>query len=92
MSARIGWFFVIVGSLSLLIFFASDVARETAYPYLCVGMGSVVLGLVLWSSNRPKAQPNGRFSMLRKKRESADNPKEGAKPREPEKKGPWQEK
>jgi hypothetical protein len=86
MKARIGWFFVIVGGLSLLIFFASDVARETAYPYLCVGMGGVVIGLVLCSSNRSKSQPSGRFNMLRKNRESADKPKPAGNP--PEKQGP----
>ncbi len=70
MTARIGWFFVIVGSVLLIIFFASDLAKETKYQYLCLGMVGVVMGLILWNKGRPASPPSGRFSTVRKMRES----------------------
>ena len=75
MTGRIGWFFVIVGSVLLLIFFASDLAKQTSYEFLCLGMLAVVFGISLWSKGRPPAQPSGRFNALRKLNETSKKPK-----------------
>ena len=66
MGRRIGWFFIIVGSVLLLIFFASDLAKETSYEFLCLGMLGVVIGLVMWNKGKPAPQENGRFSAFKK--------------------------
>ena len=75
MSPRIGWFFIIVGSVLLLVFFASDLAKETSYEFLCLGMLAVVFGLILWNKGKPKPQQSGRFSAILKMREASKAPK-----------------
>ncbi|HEX7432089.1 MAG TPA: hypothetical protein VF326_00405 [Anaerolineaceae bacterium] len=75
MSSRIGWFFIIVGSVLLLIFFASDLAKETSYEFLCLGMLAVVFGLILWNKGKPKPQANSRFNSIRKMRDASKTPK-----------------
>ncbi len=75
MTGRIGWFFFIVGSVLLLIFFASDLAKQTSYQYLCLGMLAVVFGIILWNNGREPAKPSGRFNTLRKMGESSKKPR-----------------
>ena len=75
MSARIGWFFIIVGCVLLIIFFASDMVKETAYQYLCLGMAGVVVGLIMWNRGKPETPHSGRFRSLHRTRGPQNEPK-----------------
>ena len=71
MRERIGCFFIIVSVVVLVIFFASDLAKETSYEFLCLGAVGLVIGIVLAVGGRPPAKPSGRFGTLRKIGEEA---------------------
>jgi hypothetical protein len=67
---KVGQFFLYLGLILLVIFFASDQAQHPAYGYFFAGAGLVFLGGYLMWRDRPPVEPNTeRFRTLRKIRE-----------------------
>jgi hypothetical protein len=72
MYRRIGEFFLFIGLILLVIFFASDQSQELAWGYLIIGGGLVILGgILMWRRRGPEIESN-RFRTYRKLR---DRPK-----------------
>jgi membrane-bound metal-dependent hydrolase YbcI (DUF457 family) len=65
MISQIGQFFLFIGLIGLLIFFATDQVHNPAYGFCCGGFLSVLLGvLMIWRTRRPPPT-EGRFRILR---------------------------
>ena len=72
---RIGCFFLLVGAVLLLMFLASDIAKQQNCSLLVIGILGVVAGFALWRHHRPIPTPSGRFATIRKLRKSAKEKK-----------------
>lgn len=68
MSYRIGQFLLYVGLIVLIIFFASDYARQPQLGFLCSGVVLLYLAGVLIIRNRKPPEPSQRFRLLRGRR------------------------
>ncbi len=72
---RIGTFFMLIGVGIFILFIASNYAGKTNFDYLCVSVLCVTVGIML-RRRRPPRPPSGRFSYVRKLRESRHHTKE----------------
>ncbi len=68
MSYRFGQFLLYVGLIVLIIFFASDYARQPHLGYLCSGVLLLYLAGILIVRNRKPPEPSQRFRLLRGRR------------------------
>jgi hypothetical protein len=61
---RVGMFFLVLGMGALVLFVISDIAKQTEFDYLFIGMLLIGIG---WMMRRKKAPPppSGRFSGVR---------------------------
>jgi O-antigen/teichoic acid export membrane protein len=72
MSRQIGEFFLFIGIVLLVIFFASDQSENTAWGYFIGGAALTALGgYLMWRNRRPDLE-SGRFKSYRRMR---DRPK-----------------
>jgi LPXTG-motif cell wall-anchored protein len=72
MSRQIGQFFLFIGVILLVIFFASDQSQNTPWVYFISGAALVALGgILLWRKRGPDLE-SSRFRSYRKMR---DRPK-----------------
>jgi hypothetical protein len=67
--ARIGVFFLIVGSFLFILFVTSDLAERVDFDYLFLSMLSAGTGWLIYNRNRDRPAAAGRFSFLRRARE-----------------------
>jgi hypothetical protein len=72
MSRQIGEFFIFIGVILLVIFFASDQTENTSWGYFISGAALVALGGILMWHNRRTDLENSRFRAYHKMR---DRPK-----------------
>ncbi len=72
---RVGMFFLVLGGGAFILFVASDLADKPDFDYL---FGAMILFAIGWSMWRKKPPPAsaGRFSYIRKMRESAREKRE----------------
>ncbi len=68
-SSKAGKFFILLGLISLAVFFAMDQAKHPSYGYFCVGMVIVILGGVLMSRGHQPPAESMRFRTVRRWRE-----------------------
>lgn len=78
-AGRVGLFFTVIGSLVLLLYFASAQSGQPIVDYLCSGAGLLVLGTVLMFRFRNPPQPTERFSAWRRWRERRAAKRRGEK-------------
>jgi xanthosine utilization system XapX-like protein len=67
-SARIGMFLLIVGGLSLVIFYATIDSEAPAYEFFLAGLIGLIVGFALITQGREQADESGRFRLLRSRR------------------------
>jgi hypothetical protein len=72
LTSKIGAFFLIVGGLALVIFFASTASEAPSFDFLLVGLGSTLLGGYLIFQGREPPAPSGRFRILNRKRKKEE--------------------
>lgn len=72
---RMGTFFMVIGVGIFILFIASEYAGQTNFDYLFWSVLSVTVGILL-RRRRPPRPPSGRFSYVRKLRESRHNKRE----------------
>ena len=72
---RVGMFFLVLGGGAFILFVASDLADQPDFDYL---FGAMILFAIGWSMWRKKPPPPsaGRFSYIRRMRESAREKRE----------------
>jgi hypothetical protein len=63
---RLGNFLILIGAASLVLFFASDFAREPNIGYLLWGIFLIVLGYIIRRASRPDPEESQRFRSYRK--------------------------
>lgn len=84
--ARIGTFFILIGTFLVIMFIASDLADQTDFDYLFLAMMAIVAGWMM-QKKRAKPPPAGRFAYLRRMREgSKQRQEDGTKDNKEEKK------
>lgn len=66
MYTRIGNFFILIGTILLVIFFFSDYSRSPVYNLLCIGLPLVVLGIALRRKGYQPPPPSDRFRLVRR--------------------------
>lgn len=65
---RVGIFFLFLGFLTLIPFFASDQLKDPDYRYFLAGFFFVMVGLILLWRNRPPKKVTGeRFRIFKRK-------------------------
>jgi Na+/phosphate symporter len=65
--AKIGQFFIIIGLIPALVFFATYQANQSTFGYLCFGIGMVFLGgYLIWRYRKPAEANLERFRTVRK--------------------------
>ncbi len=72
---RVGTFLILLGIFALIFFLASDFADRPEFDWLFIGMVLLGFGFIFRRRAAPPP-PAGRFSTLRKMRESAKKRKE----------------
>ncbi|HJW90364.1 MAG TPA: hypothetical protein VJ436_06960 [Anaerolineales bacterium] len=66
---KFGQFLFFLGSLALIIFFATVLNKEPLYSLLFLGLVGIVLGGILWARDGTPPQPSGRFRAIRTARQ-----------------------
>ena len=66
---KLGRFFIFIGLVLLVVFFAMDQAQHPAYGYFCGGVVGVLLGALLMIRGRQPPAESMRFRTLRRWRE-----------------------
>jgi hypothetical protein len=82
--ARIGTFFLLIGTFLFILFLASDFAHQTDFDYFFLSLMAIVAGWML-QKKRAARPPSGRFGYIRKMREDAKKRQEEAKKQREEK-------
>lgn len=67
-SRNIGRFLIIIGVLSLVIYFLTQSAGQGVMDYCLVGIAALVLGGLLMRRGREPEQPSQRFRSYRRRR------------------------
>lgn len=68
MSRQIGQFFLFIGLLVLVIFFATNQINEPAWGYCCSGLSLVGIAFYLLFRSRPHSATGARFRAIRRLR------------------------
>ena len=77
--SKLGRFFLFIGLILLVVFFAMDQAKHPSYGFLCVGLVVAILGgLLVVRGHQPPAE-SMRFRTLRRWREQQRQLKEDKK-------------
>jgi hypothetical protein len=63
---RVGTFFLLVGIGLIILFILSDVVRQTAFNYLCVGAILLTVGFLFRAQYKRAMPSSGRFSLLQR--------------------------
>lgn len=61
---RVGMFFLVLGAGALVLFIISDIAKQTEFDYLFIGMLLIGIGWMLRRKKTPPP-PSGRFARVR---------------------------
>jgi hypothetical protein len=69
--SRIGTFFFLLGVLGIILFVATDIAKQTDFRYFFLAILLLVAGLVFKRSGKIPTPPNNRFEGLRKLRQKS---------------------
>lgn len=69
MSGRIGQYFLFIGLITLIIYFASEQAQTPDYRFFCSGLVLFLFGAVIWWRAHEPAKDTGRFRILRQRKE-----------------------
>jgi cytochrome c biogenesis protein CcdA len=72
LSFRIGQFFLFVGLITLIIFFAALSGNEPVGVYFCAGALLFLIGIFLMFRFRSPGKTSGRFRVLRKEKEERE--------------------
>jgi membrane-bound ClpP family serine protease len=67
--SKLGRFFLFIGLILLVVFFAMDQAKHPSFGYFCVGVVVVILGGVLMAKGHQPPAESMRFRTLRRWRE-----------------------
>jgi hypothetical protein len=79
--ARIGTFFLLIGTYLFILFLASDMGNRTDFDYLFLAMIAIAAGWMM-HRKRPPPPSAGRFGIFRRKRPSPKNrPDDKSKPK-----------
>jgi MYXO-CTERM domain-containing protein len=73
--ARLGTFFILLGIFFLIMFIASDAAKQPNFDYLLFGLVGLGFGLVFRRRASPPS-PSGRFGWYKNLREKSKQRKE----------------
>jgi predicted membrane channel-forming protein YqfA (hemolysin III family) len=86
---RVGVFFILVGALLLMLFgFAVNAGAEISVGVLLWGLLALALGVFIYFRfPKPKANPSGRFRVLKKKPPRAQRSRRGEEGLEDEDRG-----
>ena len=77
--ARIGTFFLLIGTFLVIMFIASDMANQTDFDYLFLAMMAIAAGWMM-QKKRPRKPPSAdRFSYLHKWRAGSKKKSEDKK-------------
>lgn len=72
---QVGQFLVVIGLISLIVFFITDQVKTPDYMFFCSGLLVVILGgYVMWSGRNPP-QPSERFRIFRRRAEKREKKK-----------------
>jgi hypothetical protein len=66
MTFRIGIFFLLLGLISLFVFFASDFSQQPIYWLFFVSLGLIFLGIMFARKGYTAPPPSDRFRTIRK--------------------------
>jgi hypothetical protein len=77
--SKLGRFFLFIGLILLVVFFAMDQAKHPSYGFLCVGLVVVILGALLVVRGHQPPAESMRFRTLRRWRERQRQLKEDEK-------------
>jgi hypothetical protein len=76
---RIGTFFLIVGIGLLVLFMASESAKNVTFSYFCWSLIFIILGLVFRGQFKRNVSPSGRFSLVKRLMPKAKKEDQGKK-------------
>jgi hypothetical protein len=68
MGFRIGVFFVLLGGMSMWVYFATDFADAPIYWLFFASLGLLILGIILIRRNYSPPPPSDRFRLLRRRK------------------------
>jgi hypothetical protein len=63
---RIGTFFLLLGIGLLVLFMASEAAKQVAFEYFCWSLILMIFGLIFRGQFKRKVTPSGRFSLVKR--------------------------
>ena len=69
MKSKFGRFFILIGLVLLVVFFAVDQARSPSYGYFCIGIVMVILGGLMMVRGHKPPDESMRFRTLRRWRD-----------------------
>lgn len=72
---RIGTFLMLLGTFFIILFLASDFAKQTDFDWLFLGVSFLLVGF-LFRRKAPPPPPSDRFSGVRKWRANAEKRKQ----------------
>jgi hypothetical protein len=76
--SRLGWFFVLIGLVFLVIFFTTDQAENPGYGFLLLGSAALFFGgSLVWRSRKPDVPDveDVRFRTVRRIRQKSEERK-----------------
>ena len=76
---RIGTFFIIVGIGLLVLFMASEAAKNVTFSYFCWSLILMIFGFIFRGQFKRKAAPSGRFSIVKRLMPKAKREEQGKK-------------
>ena len=63
---RIGTFFLLLGIGLLVLFMASEAAKQVAFEYFCWSLILMIFGFIFRGQFKRKMTPSGRFSLVKR--------------------------
>lgn len=67
MTWRVGQFFLTIGLVVLVLFWATGEVNQPDWSFFCGGALAVALGVLLIVRDRPPPQETGRFRMIKER-------------------------
>jgi hypothetical protein len=81
LTGRMGVFFTLIGIFMVILYIASDAARQGQCGLLGWGVVITAVGISLWSKGRKPPEPNQRFKTFKRLTTSDKKKDKGKKPR-----------